>query len=167
MYFLAGYQKLMWSSNFWLDLVDKFATQSYAKNMKVACVLVKGKHFVSAGVNGTLAGLPNDCEDSQGRSMHDIVVHAEMNAIANASDKNDIIGCTAYLNYGPCENCAKTLLQFGIKKLHIRGGVKYPDVIQTCIDYLGEENVKIEIKNEIRFKLKRGKAKTSNEDNYK
>lgn len=148
----------MWSDKFWLDLVDKFATQSYAINMKVACILVKNKHFVSAGVNGTLAGLPNACEDSEGRSMHDIVVHAEMNAIANASNKNDIIGCTAYLNYGPCENCAKTLLQFGIKRLVIQGKVKYPEVIQTCIDYLGEKNVEIKIKDEIKFKLKLPKS---------
>jgi len=144
----------MWSDSFWISLVELFATQSYAKNKKVACVLVKDKHFVSAGVNGTLKGLPNACEDSEGRSMHDIVVHAEMNAIANASDKNDIIGCTAYLNYGPCENCAKTLLQFGIKRLYIAGEVKYPDVIQTCIDYLGEENVEVKIKNKIRLKTK-------------
>jgi len=123
------------------------ATQSYAKKKKVACILVKDKHFVSAGVNGTLKGLPNRCEDKDGKSMHDIVVHAEMNAIANASDKNDIKGCTAYLNYGPCEHCAKTLLQFGIKALHIRGDIKYTQVVQTCIDYLGENNVKIETKN--------------------
>jgi len=141
---LVGNQKLMWSNNFWMDLVYKFATQSYAKKKKVACILVKNKHFVSAGVNGTLSVLSNCCEDKQGRSMHDVVVHAEMNAIANASNKNDIAGSTAYLNYGPCENCAKTLLQFGIKKLYIKGDIKYPEVIQTCIDYLGVENVEIE-----------------------
>ena len=138
-----GIQKCKsWSDEFWLDLVDLAATQSHCLKKKVACVIVdKKKRLVSMGVNGTLAGMPNKCEDSDGKTIHREVLHAEMNALANADKK--IIGCTAYLNYAPCENCAKTLLQFGIARLVIRGEVKDQETLDFVIEYLGEKNVKI------------------------
>lgn len=139
----AGIQKCKsWSDEFWLDLVDLVATQSHCNKKKVGCVIVdKRKRLVSMGVNGTLAGMPNKCEDDNGKTIHREVLHAEMNALANADRK--IKGCTAYLNYSPCENCAKTLLQFGIAKLVIRGEVKDQETLDFVIEYLGEKNVKV------------------------
>ena len=139
----TGIQKSKsWSDEFWLDLVDLVATQSHCLKKKVGCVIVdKKKRLVSMGVNGTLAGMPNKCEDDDGKTIHREVLHAEMNALANADRK--ISGCTAYLNYSPCENCAKTLLQFGIKRLVIRGEVKDQETLDFVKEYLGESNVKI------------------------
>ena len=139
----AGIQKSKsWSDEFWLDLVDLVATQSHCLKKKVGCVIVdKKKRLVSMGVNGTLAGMPNKCEDDDGKTIHREVLHAEMNALANADRK--ISGCTAYLNYSPCENCAKTLLQFGIKKFVIRGEVKDQETLDFVKEYLGESNVKV------------------------
>ena len=139
----AGIQKSKsWSDEFWLDLVDLVATQSHCLKKKVGCVIVdKKKRLVSMGVNGTLAGMPNKCEDDDGKTIHREVLHAEMNALANADRK--ISGCTAYLNYSPCENCAKTLLQFGIKRFVIRGEVKDQKTLDFVKEYLGESNVKV------------------------
>ena len=139
----AGIQKSKsWSDEFWLDLVDLVATQSHCLKKKVGCVIVdKKKRLVSMGVNGTLAGMPNKCEDDDGKTIHREVLHAEMNALANADKK--ISGCTAYLNYSPCENCAKTLLQFGIKRFVIRGEVKDQETLDFVKEYLGESNVKV------------------------
>ena len=139
----AGIQKSKsWSDEFWLDLVDLVATQSHCLKKKVGCVIVdKKKRLVSMGVNGTLAGMPNKCEDDDGKTIHREVLHAEMNALANADRK--ISGCTAYLNYSPCENCAKTLLQFGIKRFVIRGEVKDQETLDFVKEYLGESNVKV------------------------
>lgn len=139
----TGIQKSKsWSDEFWLDLVDLVATQSHCLKKKVACVIVdKKKRLVSMGVNGTLAGMPNKCEDDDGKTIHREVLHAEMNALANADRK--ISGCTAYLNYSPCENCAKTLLQFGIKRFVIRGEVKDQETLDFVKEYLGESNVKV------------------------
>ena len=139
----AGIQKSKsWSDEFWLDLVDLVATQSHCLKKKVGCVIVdKKKRLVSMGVNGTLAGMPNKCEDDDGKTIHREVLHAEMNALANADKK--ISGCTAYLNYSPCENCAKTLLQFGIKRFVIRGEVKDQETLDFVKEYLGEYNVKV------------------------
>ena len=139
----TGIQKSKsWSDEFWLDLVDLVATQSHCLKKKVGCVIVdKKKRLVSMGVNGTLAGMPNKCEDEDGKTIHREVLHAEMNALANADKK--ISGCTAYLNYSPCENCAKTLLQFGIKRFVIRGEVKDQETLDFVKEYLGESNVKV------------------------
>lgn len=139
----TGIQKSKsWSDEFWLDLVDLVATQSHCLKKKVGCVIVdKKKRLVSMGVNGTLAGMPNKCEDDAGKTIHREVLHAEMNALANADRK--ISGCTAYLNYSPCENCAKTLLQFGIKRFVIRGEVKDQETLDFVKEYLGESNVKV------------------------
>ena len=139
----TGIQKSKsWSDEFWLDLVDLVATQSHCLKKKVGCVIVdKKKRLVSMGVNGTLAGMPNKCEDDNGKTIHREVLHAEMNALANADRK--ISGCTAYLNYAPCENCAKTLLQFGIAKFVIRGEVKDQETLDFVKEYLGESNVKV------------------------
>ena len=139
----TGIQKSKsWSDEFWLDLVDLVATQSHCLKKKVGCVIVdKKKRLVSMGVNGTLAGMPNKCEDDNGKTIHREVLHAEMNALANADRK--ISGCTAYLNYSPCENCAKTLLQFGIKRFVIRGEVKDQETLDFVKEYLGESNVKV------------------------
>ena len=139
----TGIQKSKsWSDEFWLDLVDLVATQSHCLKKKVGCVIVdKKKRLVSMGVNGTLAGMPNKCEDDDGKTIHREVLHAEMNALANADRK--ISGCTAYLNYSPCENCAKTLLQFGIKRFVIRGEVKDQETLDFVKEYLGESNVKV------------------------
>ena len=139
----TGIQKCKsWSDEFWLDMVDLIATQSHCKKKQVGCVIVdKSKRLVSMGVNGTLAGMPNKCEDDNGKTIHREVLHAEMNALANADKK--IKGCTAYLNYAPCENCAKTLLQFGISKFVIRGDVKDQETLDFVKEYLGDKNVKI------------------------
>ena len=139
----TGIQKSKsWSDEFWLDLVDLVATQSHCLKKKVGCVIVdKKKRLVSMGVNGTLTGMPNKCEDDDGKTIHREVLHAEMNALANADRK--ISGCTAYLNYSPCENCAKTLLQFGIKRFVIRGEVKDQETLDFVKEYLGESNVKV------------------------
>lgn len=139
----TGIQKSKsWSDEFWLDLVDLVATQSHCNKKKVGCVIVdKKKRLVSMGVNGTLAGMPNKCEDDAGKTIHREVLHAEMNALANADRK--ISGCTVYLNYSPCENCAKTLLQFGIKRFVIRGEVKDQETLDFVKEYLGESNVKV------------------------
>lgn len=115
---------MSWGHIFWLDLADHVATQSHCEKMKVAAVFVKDRHLVSFGVNGTAKGDCNCCEDSNGKTDHDRVIHAEMNGIANARDINDIRGSTLYINYFPCTNCAKHLVQFGVAKVIFRGRVK-------------------------------------------
>jgi len=116
----------MWDDNFWLDIADKFSTQSYCKKKQVGAIFVKDNYLVSTGVNGTVKGDTNNiCEcEATGKTEHYRVVHAEMNAIANAHSIEDIKGSTLYINYFPCADCAKHLIQFGVDKIVFRGEVK-------------------------------------------
>jgi dCMP deaminase len=131
----------MWGDLFWLDLVDIFATQSHCKKKQVAAIFVKDNHIIATGVNGTIKGDSNCCEDSEGKTEHWRVIHAEMNGIANARDINDIQGSTLYINYFPCENCAKHLVQFGVQKIIFRGLVKEPMVLLHCKKFIDVKEI--------------------------
>lgn len=133
---------MKWTDTFWLDTVDHFATQSNCIKKQVAAVFVKDRHLVSIGVNGTIKGSCNTCENEDGKTDHDRVIHAEMNGIANARDINDIRGSTLYINYFPCPDCAKHLLQFGVARIVYRGGVKYPNTLELCKSLITVEEIK-------------------------
>ena len=124
----------MWDDIFWLDVVDLFATQSHCKKKQVGAVFVKDNYLIATGVNGTIKGDDNNiCEcEATGKTEHHRVVHAEMNGIANAKNSADINGSTLYINYFPCADCAKHLIQFGVEKIVFRGVVK--DL--TTLDYV-------------------------------
>lgn len=122
----------MWQDDFWIDLATSWATQSWCKKKQVGAVFVKDKQFIAAGVNGTVKGDSNCCEDSSGKTEHWRVVHAEMNAIANARDINDVRGSTLYINYFPCADCAKHLVQFGIERIVFTGEVKDMNAYLFC-----------------------------------
>jgi len=53
-------------------------------------------------------------------SKHPYIVHAEANAIINATA--DIEGAEVYVTMFPCHDCAKLLVQSGIKKIVYRDG---------------------------------------------
>ena len=133
----------MWDDIFWLDIADKFATQSYCKKKKVGAVFVKDNYLISTGVNGTIKGDTNNiCEcETTGKTEHYRVVHAEMNGIANARNKNDIAGSTLYINYFPCADCAKHLIQFGVEKIVFRGEIKDLDTLNYVSKFILIEEI--------------------------
>ena len=47
--------------------------------------------------------------------MYAFVVHAELNAILNSP--RSVKGCTLYVSLFPCNECAKAIIQSGIKKV--------------------------------------------------
>ena len=94
-----------------------WAENSYCVRRKVGALIVKDKMIISDGFNGTPSGFENICEDEDGKTKA-YVLHAEANAItkvaksANASD-----GATLYVTTSPCIECAKLIIQSGIKKV--------------------------------------------------
>jgi len=52
------------------------------------------------------------------KTIHEIVIHAEANAILFAA-KNGIstLGCTLYVTTAPCNECAKMIIQSGIQRV--------------------------------------------------
>lgn len=96
---------LIWSEN------------SYCQRRKVGALVVKGKAIISDGFNGTPAGFENVCEDDNNVTKP-YVLHAEANAITKlACSNNSSEGATMYITASPCIECAKLIIQAGIKRV--------------------------------------------------
>lgn len=86
-----------------------------------ACIVDKNNRIVSIGYNGFVNGCSDD-DFPWGRegefleTKYPFVVHAEQNAILNARGKS-LEDCTIYVNLFPCHDCAKNIIQSGIKKV--------------------------------------------------
>lgn len=73
--------------------------------------------IISDGYNGTPSGFENICEDSNGVTKP-YVLHAEANAITKiARSGNNSDGATLYVTAAPCIECAKLIIQAGIKRV--------------------------------------------------
>ncbi len=94
-----------------------WAENSYCQRRKVGALLVKDKMIISDGYNGTPSGFENCCEDENNNSKP-YVLHAEANAISKvARSNNSSEGATLYVTASPCMECAKLIIQSGIKRV--------------------------------------------------
>ncbi len=128
-----------------MDCAYAFAKQSKCIRLQVGAVIVKDDHIISHGYNGTPSGQPNCCEvnsleskpdwytyvvrtctthlNNLGLQKHNEFskaneIHAELNAILFAAKLGlSIDGCTMYCTTSPCQDCAKNIVQSGIKKV--------------------------------------------------
>ncbi len=85
-----------------------------------ACIVNTKKRIVGIGYNGFPIGIdddsfPWDKHDSWLESKYPYVVHAEPNAILNATEPLD--DATLYVTLFPCNECAKLIIQSGIKEV--------------------------------------------------
>ena len=101
----------------YLKMAEEWSQLSRAERRKVGALIVKDGQIISDGFNGTPSGFNNKCENSKGDTL-DEVLHAESNAIAKlARSSQSSEGATLYLTLSPCMDCAKLILQAGIKRV--------------------------------------------------
>lgn len=101
----------------YLRMAKIWAENSYCTRRKVGAILVKDKMIISDGYNGTPSGFENVCEDDDGKTKP-YVLHAEANAITKvAKSANNSDGATLYVTTSPCIECAKLIIQSGIKRV--------------------------------------------------
>lgn len=94
-----------------------WAENSYCQRRKVGALIVKDKMIISDGYNGTPSGFENICED-ENNVTKPYVLHAEANAITKiARSNNSSNGSTMYVTASPCIECAKLIIQAGIKRV--------------------------------------------------
>ena len=94
-----------------------WAENSYCERRKVGALVVKDQMIISDGYNGTPTGFENICEDESNTSKP-YVLHAEANAITKlARSNNSSEGATMYCTASPCIECAKLIIQAGIKRV--------------------------------------------------
>ena len=96
------------------------ARRSKDPNTQVgACIVSQDNIIISTGYNG----MPKGCSDDEfpwGRegaeTKYPYVVHAELNAILNANGR-DLRGSRIYVALFPCNECAKAIIQSGVKEV--------------------------------------------------
>lgn len=101
----------------YLRMAQIWAENSYCKRRQVGALIVHENRIISDGYNGTPAGFENVCEDEHGVTKP-YVLHAEANAITKvAASANSSTGATIYVTASPCIECAKLIIQSGIKRV--------------------------------------------------
>ena len=94
-----------------------WAENSYCIRRQVGALIVKDKMIISDGYNGTPSGFENVCENEEGFTKP-YVLHAEANAITKiARSNNNSNGATMYVTASPCIECAKLIIQSGIRRV--------------------------------------------------
>ena len=111
---------ISWDEYF-MGLAHLSALRSKDPNTQVgACIVDQDRKVVSIGYNG----MPRGCSDEdfpwerEGgflETKYAFVVHAELNAILNSP--RPVKDCTLYVSLFPCNECAKAIIQSGIRKV--------------------------------------------------
>ena len=113
----------------YIRMASIWAENSYCQRRQVGALIVKDKMIISDGYNGTPSGFENVCED-ENNVTKPYVLHAEANAITKiARSNNSSDGATMYVTASPCIECAKLIIQAGIK-----------EVIYMCDKYADSES---------------------------
>ena len=122
-------KRISWNK-FFMEVAKLAAKRSRDPNTQVGCCITKKNKIVSTGYNG----MPRTCDDDNLPWVRDgkwldtkypYVVHAELNAILNSTPK-DLTDCKLYVTLYPCCECAKAILQSGIKEVYYLEN-KHPD----------------------------------------
>lgn len=85
-----------------------------------ACIVNEEKKIVGVGYNGLPIGVSDDeapwARDGEWlNTKYPYICHAELNAILNSTSK--LKGCRIYVGLFPCNECAKAIIQSGIREV--------------------------------------------------
>lgn len=110
-----------WNTYF-MGIAILSAQRSKDSNTQVgACIVNSENKIVAVGYNGMPIGCDDDTmpwerEGEYLDTKYPFVCHAELNAILNRNDAS-LRDCTLYVTLFPCNECAKAIIQSGIKKV--------------------------------------------------
>lgn len=136
----------------YMEIAYSVAKLSYAQRRQVGCVIVKDHQIVSFGYNGTPSGFDNSCEDikpcdsgcscggCETSTTKKEVLHAESNALTKiAKSTLSSEGADLYTTTSPCFECAKLIIQSGIKRVFYNE--TYRDM--SGVDLLEQANINV------------------------
>ena len=146
--------RISWDEYF-MEMAELTARRSTCLRRHVGAVIVKDRHVIATGYNGSPRGLSH-CGDRGGclreklqipsGQRHELcrAVHAEQNAIIQAATVGQSIeGGTIYITNQPCVVCAKMIVNAGISRIVVRDG--YPDELaREILDEAGLRVVMLE-----------------------
>ena len=153
---------LTWDE-FFMGVAQLAAKRSKDPSTQVgACIVSNDNRILSVGYNGTPNGFddiyfPWDREGEELETKYLYVVHAERNAILNyRGNSKDLEGAKIYVDLFPCNECAKEIIQSGIKEVyylddkyaHTNGVIASKRMLDVCnVKYskLGLDKSKIKV----------------------
>lgn len=144
------------------NIVDVIALKSKDTSNKIGCVIVGNNYeILSTGFNG----FPIDVEEKSERFERPLkylyTEHAERNAIYLAARRGTpLLGSKIYLKWFPCSDCARAIIQSGIKEIFIDGESYNPELksqrderwqqsFEASWNMLEEANIEIKIINKL------------------
>lgn len=136
----------------YMSMAYLIAMKSKDRSTHVGCVIVGEDNSVrTLGFNGFPRGINDDDDHKHERpEKYFWAEHAERNAIYNA--RSDIRGSRAYVNFLPCADCTRALIQTGVQqimvderfsKAHSTGSDKFDDSHRVSLNMLAEAGVKL------------------------
>lgn len=114
-----------------------------------ACIVSPEKKIIGVGYNGFPIGcsddeLPWDRDGNWIETKYPYVCHAELNAILNSSLPS-LKGATLYVALFPCNECAKAIIQVGIKKVvYLSNKYKDTDATKASVKMLEAAGVELQ-----------------------
>lgn len=132
-------QQLSWAGYF-LGIAEAVSKRSHCLSHHFGAVAVRNNHVLSTGYNGPPSGYPH-CEGTEcprrkvgyqsGQGL-DIcpAAHAELNVLVQAAKYGiGLDGATLYVTSPtPCRECAKAIVNAGIKQVITNNSMQYPDI---------------------------------------
>ena len=117
----------------YLRMAKIWSENSYCSRRQVGALIVKDKMIISDGFNGTPSGFENICEDDNDVTLP-YVLHAEANAITKiARSGNNSQDSTLYVTDSPCIECAKLIIQAGIKRVVYKRAYRLTDGVDLLL----------------------------------
>ncbi|AYE35794.1 deoxycytidylate deaminase [Clostridium septicum] len=113
-----------------------------------ACIVDCENKILSQGYNGLPVGcsddeFPWDREGELLETKYPYVVHAELNAILNARGSN-LYGAKIYVALFPCNECAKAIIQSGIKEvIYLSDKYSDTDIVKASKKLLNSAGIKL------------------------
>lgn len=138
---------------YYLNLCRNVAMRSKDPNTQIGCVIVGPAHEIrSTGYNSFPRGIRDDVPERRQRPAKYLwMEHAERNAIYNAARAGTSTeGCTIYIDIMPCMDCARAIVQAGIREVVVSqermnqySSVQYDEHFKQVEVLFGEAGIRI------------------------
>lgn len=124
-----------------MKMTELFAETSEAQRLKVGACLIKNGNPIAFGVNGTIPGWnTNVCEDENGDTKADVVLHAEIQALNKLRKINESsVGATLLVTHACCLRCAHETVDSGIVAVYYKHDYRSSE----GIEYLKKNGVQV------------------------
>ena len=140
---LRNKERPTWDQTF-IDIAKVISRRSKDPHTKVGAVLVKNNCIIGTGYNGDPRNFRYEFNWNT-PEKYDYVIHAEMNAIANACYNGcQIKDSEIYLTLSPCNHCILQLIQFGVKKVYYLKEYRDFELTKKIADNADIELIKME-----------------------